>query len=318
LSVIVLNYGTPELAIAAARSALADLEAIEGGVVLVDNASPDDSVARLTAWRATLAETAPIRIVRSPGNLGYAGGNNVGIKTSAADFYVLLNSDTLVKKGTFGAMLAGMDADPKLGILGPKIVDETGREQVSRFRRHSPLGEFVEATGTDIFYRLFRSAVVPIFPGEAAAHDWIGFPCVMLRGRMVDDIGLLDEGYFLYFEDGDYCRRAAKAGWRIGHTAKGEVAHFIGGSSKIEEKRLAGKRLPAYYYASRTRYFRKWYGGAGYVAANLLWYLGRAASLLRILTLKAPTRTIEGRARDIWTPETAGRPVGAEREAKTR
>lgn len=311
LSIVILNYGTPALTIAAAESVLADMSGIAAAIVIVDNASPDDSIARLAAWRTTLPAAAPVEIVRSAVNSGYAGGNNLGVRSQRAERYVLLNSDTLVKPGTFKALLAEMDRDPRLGILGPPIVDECGLRVISRFRHHSPLGEFVDATGAEFFFKLLRRRVVMIFSGETASHDWIGFPCVMLRRDMIEEIGLLDEGYFLYFEDADYCRRAHNAGWRIGVAEAGEVVHFVGGSSKVEHMSAARSRFPAYFYASRTRYLKKWHGTAGYVAANLFWYLGRAAGYVRLLTFKAPPPAPKGRAVDIWTAESQGRPPGA-------
>lgn len=311
LTAVILNYATPELAIACAKSALADLAGLDAKIVIVDNASPDDSSARLSHWRVSLPADAPVEIVLSQINTGYAGGNNIGIRALDAERYVLLNSDTLVARGTFAAMLAEMDTDPRLGILGPRIVDAKGAGQVSRFRFPSPFSEFVEASGYDFLYRLFRGAVVPIFPDEKARPQWIGFPCVMLRREMIDEIGLLDEGYFLYFEDADYCRRAAEAGWRIAVSEKGEVAHFIGGSSRVEEQRLAGGRLPLYYYASRTRYFRKWFGDFGWIAANWLWNAGRAFGALRRLAGKPAPTAPAGKGIDIWTDEKEGRPEGA-------
>lgn len=309
LSVVILNYGTPDLAIACAKSALADIAGLNAGIVLVDNASPDDSAAKLSHWRVTLPSEAPVEIVLSQKNTGYAGGNNIGIRAREAEFHVLLNSDALVRRGTFAAMLSAMDGDAGLGAVSPRLVDGEGREQPNRFRFHSPFGEFVEGSGLDVLHRLFRFAVVPIFPGEAAEPRWISFPCVMLRRKMIDEIGLLDEGYFLYFEDCDYCRRAAKRGWRVDIAEKGEVAHFIGSSSKVEEKRLAGARLPVYYYAARTRYFRKWHGRSGYVAANLLWLLGRAVGNVRRLAGRAPPPAPAHKAEDIWIGQDEGRPA---------
>lgn len=303
LCVIILNYGTPALTIASAESALPEVEALGGELVIVDNASPDDSWPQINEWRKALPASAPVELILSPRNGGFAFGNNLGLKACSAEFYVLLNSDTLVRPGAFAAMLAAMRADPRLGVVGPKITDEAGAEQTSRFRAISPLGEFVEASGLGVFYKLFKRAVVPIQPSEMAVADWIGFPCVMLRSQMIDEIGGLDEGYFMYFEDCDYCRRAVKNGWRLATIADAEVAHFHGKSSSVEGNIKAKKRLPAYYYASRARYFTRWYGKGGFIAANLLWYAGRIASRVRFFALKTPHRVPEGAAGDIWARE---------------
>lgn len=300
LSAIILNYGTPQLAIDCANSVLPQIEALDGALVIVDNASPDNSYAQLSAWREGLGPAAPVEVILSPRNDGFASGNNIGVRARKADFHLLLNSDTIVREGALAAMLAAMREDEYIGILGAKITDEAGVEQTSRFRNPTPFGEFVEASGLDLFYKIFARRVVPILPNEDADADWIGFPCVMLRARMIDEIGLLDEGYFMYFEDADYCRRAAQAGWKIATCPDAEVAHFQGASSKVEEAIREKRRLPAYYYASRARYFTRWYGKTGFVAANLLWHLGRAAGWARLLAFRRPRSAPAGAAHDIW------------------
>lgn len=315
LSVIILNYATPRLTIDCAKSVLPEIESLEGELIIVDNASPDDSRRRIALWREGLAPSAPVRVVLSEKNGGFASGVNLGINAGEAEFYGLLNSDTLARPGAFAALLAAMRADSKLGILGPKITDADGAAQISRFRHPTPLGEFVEAAGTDIVYRLLRRHVVPIAPDEEAEAEWIGFPCVLLRKAMIDDIGLLDERYFMYFEDCDYCRRAGAKGWKIGQCLEAEVAHFHGASSRIATIMQSRKRLPAYYYASRARYFIAWRGRAGFIAANLLWLIGRAASFLRLLALKPPRRAPAMRAFDNWTGPDHPRPDGSASKA---
>ena len=281
------------------------LSELDGELIVVDNASPDNSLEQLNAWRASLDTEIPVRIIASPDNGGYAAGNNLGLKNCDAPYCVLLNSDTLVEPNAFKTMLSVMEQDPRLGILGPQITDETGNRLISRFRRPSPLGEFVAATDANVFFKMFSNRVVPIFDNESDDEvEWIGFPCVMLRREMIDEIGLLDEKYFMYFEDVAYCDRATKADWRIAHCNEARVQHFCGQSSQIEKDTAEFNRLPRYYYASRSRYFVSTYGPVGYFAANLLWYFGRCFAYLRVLALKPPKKTSKGRAVDIWIRDT--------------
>ena len=300
LNVIILNYGTPDLAIASAQSVLPEIETIGGRLILVDNASPDNSADLLSAW-ASQRPAAPVEIILSPVNGGFAAGNNLGIKAGEADFYLLLNSDTLAAPGALAALLNAMKERPKLGLAGPQILDEDGAPAVSRFRKRTPFSEFVEATGLDFFYRRYREHVVPIFEGEADAPDWISFACVMIRKEVIDEIGLLDENYFMYFEDSAYGLKAAANGWRAARIEEASVKHFEAKSSGVKDAAAAHKALPRYYYAARSRYFIDYYGRAGLIAANLFWLLGRAVNYARALTLKAPKKTARGRALDIWT-----------------
>jgi hypothetical protein len=302
LSVVILNYGTPAMAIASAESVLPEITSLSGGLVVVDNASPDDSAEHLTAWRKGLPADAPVKLVLSPVNGGFAAGNNLGVAASDAGFYVLLNSDTLVEPGAMTALLAAMRADPKLGLAGPLILDEAGKPATSRFRKRTPFSEFVEATGLDFFYRRFRTHVVPVSPDEDESEaDWISFACVMLRKETIDEIGPLDERYFMYFEDSAYCLKAAAAGWKIARVEAAIVRHFEAKSSNIEDAAAAHRRLPRYYYASRARYFITHYGYGGFAAANLFWYLGRAVNYARLLAGKPPKKAPAWRALDIWT-----------------
>ena len=115
---------------------------------------------------------------------------------------------------------------------------------------------------------------------------------LLLSGAMVRALGPMDEGYFLYFEDAEYCWRARKAGWRILPVLAARAVHHRGGSGPVKTFAAAKKRMPAYYYASRTRFFRQAYGRAGPIAANLLWCLGRAIANLRALAgRKVPPAT---------------------------
>ncbi len=299
LNVIILNYATPDLAIASAESVLPQIEAIAGRLILVDNASPDNSAEKLKAWAASKAG-APVDIILSPVNGGFAAGNNLGIKAGDAEFYLLLNSDTIVEPGALETLLGAMKARPKLGLAGPLILDEDGAIAVSRFRKRTPFSEFVEATGLDFFYERHREHVVPVFENEADAPDWISFACVMIRKAVIDEVGLLDENYFMYFEDSAYCLKAAEKGWRGARIDEARVRHFEAKSSGVEDAAAGHKRLPRYFYAARARYFIDHYGRAGLLAANLFWLAGRAVNYARILTLKPPKKTAKGRALDIW------------------
>ncbi len=118
---------------------------------------------------------------------------------------------------------------------------------------------------------------------------------------MVRQIGPMDEGYFLYFEDAAYCLQARRAGWQIMHEPRAVAVHFRGGSGPVKALAKARRRLPPYYYASRTRFFRQAYGILGPVLANLMWGTGRLIAQTRRLTGRSvpPASALE--ARDIWT-----------------
>ncbi len=302
LSVIILNYGTPDLAIASAESALPEIEALGAVLLLVDNASLDNSASRFGEWRARQGDPDHIKLVVSSENGGFAAGNNLGIEAVEADYHLLLNSDTVVRPGAVSALLGAMRADDMLGLAGPVILDETGARAVSRFRTRTPFSEFVEASGLDFFYRRHRKHVVPLQEHESADEmQWISFACVMLRREMIDAMGPLDERYFMYFEDSAYGLKARAAGWKIARIETARVTHLEAKSSGVEDDAAAHRRLPRYFYASRSRYFTDHFGARGWVAANLYWYLGRIVNYARLFALRMPKKTAAWRGADIWT-----------------
>jgi GT2 family glycosyltransferase len=105
--------------------------------------------------------------------------------------------------------------------------------------------------------------------------EWASFACILVRGATVRAIGPMDEGYFLYFEDAEYCLRGRKVGWRVHHVPEAVAVHFRGGSGPVKSLAAERKRLPGYYYASRTRFLYQAHGKGGLLAANLMCYAGR-------------------------------------------
>ena len=150
--------------------------------------------------------------------------------------------------------------------------------------------------------RLFGRFEVPLSAAERAARpDWISFACVLIRREVFADVGLLDEGYFMYFEDVDFCRRAQQKGWRLRCCPEARIVHLGSGSSLVESANAGRKRRPRYFYESRSRYFAKFYGRAGLLLANLLWTAGRAIGLAREVIGNKTPHTRQRQSIDIWS-----------------
>lgn len=312
LLISIINFRTGPMTWDCVRSVLDDL----GGrqdvlVVVVDNASGDGSADYLADRIAELPEDAsPVRLVRSATNSGFSGGHNQGIAAGQAADYLILNSDAELRPGCIATLLAAADgAAPDIGILSPRIVDAAGHQEVSLFRFAGPLSEVIRGAATGPVTRILNRWDVPLFPPVAPeAVGWASFAAVVLRGRMLDQVGPLDEGYFMYFEDMDYCLRARRAGWHILPVPDAVVMHEQGGSGDVVEGQRQRKRLPAYFYASRTRFLTRAHGWHGYLAANLGWYLGRGVARLRRLAGKPVPQAQLREGRDIWLNAT--RPMG--------
>ncbi len=299
LLVVILNYKTPKLVIDCLESLKGQLTETRQAVV-IDNASPDDSWEQLSAWRDSTAPSF-MTFVKSDVNGGFSAGNNIGIKHQAAKHYLLLNSDTIVRDGALEAMLAASKQLPQAGLISPRLEWPDATPQISCFRYHSPVSEMINAAATSVVTKLFRRWDVPIPVQEGRSFpQWTSFACVMIRREVIEQVGLMDEGYFLYFEDTDYCRMARDLGWDIVNVPEARVVHLRGGSSDVKKNIHKRSRLPAYYYASRARYFAKHYGQIGLVFANLLWGVGRIVSLVRALFGKKEAVVCEKQYRDIW------------------
>lgn len=299
VAIIIVNYRTPELTVRCLRSLQPEITD-DIRVVIVDNASGDGSAEQIEQAIERLGFAAWAQVLRSPINGGFAAGNNFGIRSVEAAAYLLLNSDTLVQRDAIAQLRAAMRARPDVGIIGPGLVNAEGQHDDSAFRAPPPLAELARAANGGVVERLFPH-LKPALPRSRSPieAEWLGFACVLVRAQVFRDVGELDERYFMYFEDIDFCRRARAAGWKILYWPAARVVHLLGGSSGVTAHAAARRRAPRYYYESRARYFASYYGRRGLLRANGFWYLGRALSRIRELTGATPQHR-EHEAQDIW------------------
>ena len=301
LAVTIINYRTPELVEACLRSLQDDLGALDMRAVVVDNFSNDGSADRLETWLVDFPARESVSLIRSSENTGFSGGNNIGIRSQAADYYLLLNSDAYVRPGAIEALLETAEAHPEAGIIGPRLEWPDAKPQTSCFRYHSPASELISAAATGPITKILKAYDVPTPASEQLIHpQWFSFACVLVRDAVIRQVGYMDENYFMYYDDVDYCRRARDVGWDVIYQPQAHVVHLRGGSSPVKKLARARKRLPKYYYASRTLYFYKFYGRFGLLAANLLWTLGWLITMLRALFGRPAAHISERQVRDIW------------------
>lgn len=289
LLVIVLNYRTAQLTIECLQSLVPEVAALPGmRVVVVDNASGDGSAEKIGAAIAThnweWATLMPL-----PTNGGFASGNNAPIRAAIADgslppLTLLLNPDTVVRPGAIGALLNFMQANPTVGIAGSRLEDPDGTPQSSAFRFPSIFSELEDSFRLGLITRLLdRWRIAPPPPTEQCQTDWVAGASMMIRREVFESAGLMDENYFLYFEEVDFCLQAHRAGWRCWYVPESRVVHYVGQSSGVTDTRRQPKRVPQYWFDSRHRYFVKnhgWFYAALIDAARItgfaFWRLRRA------------------------------------------
>lgn len=303
LAIVIVNYRTPQLVIDCFNSLLTDIQELNACVIVVDNLSADGSADMIEQWIHAQSLSDYFKIYRSSVNGGFSSGNNLGVKAIAASHYLLLNSDTIVKKDALKILLRTAKEETRAGLISPRLEWPDAKPQESCFRYHSPVSELLSSAKTGLITKAFKKFVVPQPVSDTPSfYDWASFACVLVRAEVFEEIGLMDEGYFMYFEDVEFCQRAAKAGWRVLHQPAAHVVHLRGGTSPLKSQARLRKRLPRYFYESRTRYFYQAYGRSGLLAANLLWTSGWLISSLRRLLSSAYTPDISERQwRDIWT-----------------
>jgi N-acetylglucosaminyl-diphospho-decaprenol L-rhamnosyltransferase len=304
LCVIILNYRRASLTIDCLKALAVEMEGhADRCAVCIDNASDDGSADAIEAASIDQKWGGWLRLIRSPVNTGFAGGNNIGFNAVRAENYLLLNSDARVTPGSLTLLLEELERRPDVGAIGPRLQHPDGEAQISCFRYRTPISELLEAAGTGVLDQIFRGwRVWTQVYDEPTEPQWLSFACIMIRRAVIDQIGLMDDKYFMYFEDIDYSRQMRKAGWRILHHPTARVVHIRGGTSSVKAAIKARKRVPRYYYESRSRYFAKFYGGApGLWMTNMLWLLGRTIGAARELVGRKQRGICELEARDNWT-----------------
>ena len=300
--VSIINYRTAEMTIQCVQSVLDDVNDVDVRIAIVDNASGDGSVEKLRNWITTIDQKERVDLIESQSNSGFSGGHNQGVFSQEADHYLILNSDAVLRQGFLQTMIVAAEQSPEVGLFAPRIEYDTGEVQVSCFRFHSPLSELTRSAGSGPVSRVLRNYLVPLnMPPEQNDIGWASFACIFMRREVFEAVGPMDEGYFLYFEDVEYCHRARKANWSIAYVPQAIAVHFRGGSGPVKSLARERKRLPAYYYASRTRMLYQFYGWFGLVSANLCWVVGRALACSRILFGKGIPQANQSEWRDIWT-----------------
>ena len=302
IAFVIVNYRTPSLVLDCLVSLEAEARETGCTAVVVDNASGDGSADRLEADIAARGWTGWARVIRSTVNGGFSFGNNLGIRATEAEAYFLLNSDAGALPGATARLWRELEEHPTVGLVGPRLEWPDGTPQISAFRQPTPVTEFLRAARTGPIDRLLRRHVTAI-PLEANPReaDWVSFAAVMIRREVIEQAGLLDEGYFMFFEDVDYCRRARRLSWGVRYCPEARVVHLRGGTSPVKSLAASQQRLPRYYYAARARYHAKFYGRTGLSLSNGLWIAGRLVSRARELLEKRPTHVAERQALDNWT-----------------
>jgi len=302
--ITIVSYKSAELTIDCLRSIETELETpgVHIRVVVVDNAS-GDAPAIAEAIEAN-SWSSWVKLVRAPRNGGFAYGNNLAFRIAdddgPADYFHLLNPDTLVRKGAIGALVRFLDSHSNVGIVGSSFENPDGSDWPIAFRFPSLISEIESGLQLGLASRLLRRWVVPVEMSSLQQQiDWVPGASMMVRRSVLDAIGGFDETYFLYFEETDFCRRAKDAGFATWYVPESRVMHIGGQTTKVLEPNVAFKRLPAYWFESRRRYFIASYGTGRAMAVDAAAMVAHAVGHLKRLAQRRTDRGIPHFLRDL-------------------
>ena len=289
IAIIIVNYRTPHLVADCLCSLARDRSrSIPFSVIVVDNYSRDNSLNFLQEKILVEKWSDWVTLLALPRNGGFAYGNNRAItmlleKEKAPHYIWLLNPDTVVHKNACSSLLNFLEGTPGAGIAGSRLEGLDGNPQVSAFRDHSIASELLSGLRLGILDSLFKKWRVAksLDTAQPIQVDWVSGASMIIRREVFDEIGLLDENFFMYFEEVDFCIRARAAGWSCWHVPASRVVHMEGAASGITGLHRKQGRRPAYWFESRHRFFLKHHGKAGVVVADLAWMTGYSLWCLR-------------------------------------
>ncbi len=299
LSIIIVSWNVAALleqclhSIAASLATSSAYRLPQTEVIVVDSASSDDTVTRVKTtfpWVTMLAQSE---------NVGFTRGNNIGLEAAEGRYLLLLNPDTEVISDALAHLVAYMDANRKVGIIGPHTLNTDGTTQSSRRRFLTPALAFFESTWLqgyapkewlDDFYvtEALNTAVLDV--------DWVQGSAIMVRRAVYEQIGGLDTGYVMYSEEMDWCKRAKTAGWAVVYDGQAQITHHGGKSTE-----QAGANKHIYFQESKLRYLRKYHGY-------------RVALLMRVfLLLSYVWQIMEEAVKTVISPKRSMRPERRQR-----
>lgn len=259
LSIVILNYKSKNMVKECLRGIKSVGINLNYEIIVVDNAS-GDGIGKM------LKENFPdVKFIVSPENVGFAAGNNLGIKAANGRYVLIMNPDIAIFQGSVEALVKYMDTHPDVGLAGPKLLNPDGTVQYSVCRfpgrftplyRRTPLGR-TEAGKREIARYLMKDWD----HGEAREVDWMLGACLIVRRESLEKVGLFDERFFLYFEDTDWCRRFWEAGWKVAYAPESSMVHFHRRES-AESSLLASlfKKTTQIHILSSIKYFLKYRG----------------------------------------------------------
>ena len=285
LLVVIVSYRVTDLTIDCLRSLAGEIDRVPGTRVAVcENGTGGDAEERLRSAIAENGWDSWVDLTAIYPNRGFTGGNNAVIRPALEsddppEYVLLLNADTIVLEHSLESLVAFMDDRPKAGVAGSLLLSPDGEVQGSPFRFPGIATELDRGMQLGVVSRLLPPITLPKSesPGRV---DWVAGASMILRRAVLEEIDLLDEGLYTYFDDPDLCLRAARAGWEIWFVPQSRIIHLEGATTGVATGRVE-RRRPAYWFQARRRYFLKNHGAWYTALVDAAYILGLATWRLR-------------------------------------
>jgi N-acetylglucosaminyl-diphospho-decaprenol L-rhamnosyltransferase len=272
LSIIIVSWNVAGLLKACLNSIFAAPASLQIEIIVVDSASSDASV-------SMMRDLYPqAKLLAQSENVGFPRGNNIGLKAASGRHVLLLNPDTEIIGDALATMVNYLDEHADVGIVGPNTLNSDGTTQSSKRRFPTLIVGFFESTWLQNYAPktlMDRYYAADVADGEISDVDWVQGSALMARREVYEQIGGLDEGFFMFSEELDWCKRAKKAGWRVVYIGTAQITHH-GGRSTAQI--AAQKHI--YFHQSKLRYFRKYHGWLAaqalriFLLLNYVWQIG--------------------------------------------
>jgi GT2 family glycosyltransferase len=220
LAIIIVSYNTKSDLENCLRSLHEHPPRLSHEIVVVDNASKDGSA------EAVRSQWPGVRVVALPHNVGFAAGNNAGIRQSESELVLLLNSDTLVPEGAIDRLVWALRELPNAAVVGPRIVNGEGHPELSFGRMIGPLAELRQKA----LVRFASTSRITGLTSETREVDWVTAACLLVGRRHAEAAGLFDERFFMYCEDVDFCAAVRRNGGKVYFAPSAEIVHLRGRS----------------------------------------------------------------------------------------
>ena len=297
IAAIIVNYRTPHLALECLNALKQERrDRLHLKAIVVDNSSCDGSVSVLSAALEESEFRDWVEFLPLPINGGFGWANNQAIlhvlqSQPKPEAFFLVNPDAAIERGALEALVVALNEHPNVGAVGSQLLNSDGSCAGSAFRFPTIAREFVRGVGIGrIGQALGVSPIVMPF-GMKGAVDWVTGASVLLRTKALEEAGLFDTGFFLYFEEVELMHRLSRKGWAAFHCPESRVFHLAGASTGVVDGKADGSRVPPdYVFHSRRRYFALTGGKSQAFLANVAWLAG---DLLRRIIEKTVRRSAQ-------------------------